>query len=112
MTYNSLQFFPFFAIFLILYLLMPRVKLRQIVILIGNIFYMLAAGKGMLFVLAATSLVVYAAARAIDHIYSGYEREKEGLTPKEGAALFAGYKKRAKKYLISPLSSRQVKYLK
>ena len=102
MTYNSLQFFPFFAIFLILYLLMPRVKLRQIVILIGNIvFYMLAAGKGTLFVLAATSLVVYAAARAIDHIYSGYEREKEGLTPKEGAALFAGYKKRAKKYLLA-----------
>ncbi len=84
MTYNSLQFFPFFAIFLILYLLMPRVKLRQIVILIGNIvFYMLAAGKGTLFVLAATSLVVYAAARAIDHIYSGYEREKEGLTDRK-----------------------------
>ena len=103
MTYNSLQFFPFFATFLILYLLMPRVRLRQIIILIGNIvFYMLAAGRGMLFVLAATSLVVYAAGRTIDHIYSGYEREKEGLTPKEGAALFAGYKKRAKKYDMIP----------
>ncbi|MDE7211194.1 MAG: hypothetical protein K2O03_07090, partial [Lachnospiraceae bacterium] len=61
MTYNSLQFILFFAVFLVLYLLMPRVRLRQIVILIGNVvFYKLAAGFNMLAVLVGTSLVIYA----------------------------------------------------
>ncbi len=101
MTYNSLQFILFFAIFLIIYLLMPRVRLRQIVILGGNIvFYKLAAGFHMLAVVIGTSLVVYGTGRIIEHIYSGYEAEKEGLTPKEAAVLFAGYKKRAKKFLL------------
>lgn len=101
MTYNSLQFILFFAAFLMIYLLMPRVRLRQLVILTGNIvFYTLAGGFGMLSILIGTSLVVYAAGRCIGHIYAGYETEKEGLTPKEAAALFAGYKKRAKKILL------------
>lgn len=101
MTYNSLQFILFFAAFLILYLLMPRVRLRQAVILIGNIiFYKLAGGFNMLAVLIGTSLVVYVTGRIIEHIYAGCETKKEGLTPKEAAALFAGYKKRAKKFLL------------
>lgn len=104
MTYNSLQFILFFAVFLTLYLLMPRVRLRQIVILIGNVvFYKLAAGFNMLAVLVGTSLVIYVAGRIIDHIYAGYEAEKEGLTPKEATALFADYKKRAKKFLLLAL---------
>ncbi len=101
MAYHSLQFILFFALFLILYLLMPRVRLRQIVILIGNVvFYKLSSGFNMLAVLVGTSLVIYVAGRIMEHIYAGYEAEKEGLAPKEAATLFAGYKKRAKKFLL------------
>ncbi len=101
MTYNSLQFILFFAIFLILYLLMPRVRLRQTVILVGNVvFYKLASGFNMLAVLVGTSLVIYVTGRIIEHIYADYETKKEGLNPKEAAALFAGYKKHAKKFLL------------
>ncbi len=101
MTYNSLQFILFFAVFLCIYLLMPHVRLRQLVILIGNLlFYKLAGSFSMLAVLIATSLLVYITGRIIEHIYAGYEVQKEGLTPKEATALFAGYKKRARKFLI------------
>lgn len=104
MTYNSLGFLLFFSIFLICYLLMPNVRLRQAVILVGSlVFYLLAAGPAVLLILIGTANVVYLCGRQINQIYAGYEQEKEGLTPKEQAVLFAGYKKQSKKYLVAAL---------
>lgn len=105
MTYNSLGFFVFFAIFLICYLLMPNGKLRQAVILVGSLaFYLLAAGPAVLMILIGTAIAVYLCSRQITKIYVGYDKEKEGLSPKEQAALFAEYKKKSKKYLIAALT--------
>lgn len=104
MTYNSLGFFVFFAIFLICYLLMSNGKLRQAVILVGSLaFYLLAAGPAVLMILIGTAILVYLCSRQITKIYVGYDKEKEGLSPKEQAALFAEYKKKSKKYLIAAL---------
>lgn len=104
MTYNSLSFFPFFACFIILYLLMPKIWLRQVIILVGSLlFYIYAGGSQALIVVVFTSLIVYIISRCMDKIYAGYEQEKEGLTPKESAALFASYKKRSKKFLLLAL---------
>ncbi|MDE7299361.1 MAG: hypothetical protein K2N94_11120, partial [Lachnospiraceae bacterium] len=104
MTYNSLPFVLFFACFAAVYLVMPRVWLRQAVILLGSLaFYIFAGGPHALAVVVATSVIVYAASRAIDRVYAGYETEKNGLTPKEAAALFAGYKKRGRKILVPAL---------
>ncbi len=104
MTYNSLPFVAFFACFAALYLVMPGIRLRQAVILLGSLaFYLFAGSPHALIMIAAVSAVVYAASRAIDRVYAGYESEKEGLTPKEAAALFAGYKKRGRKILVPAL---------
>ena len=104
MTYNSLSFFPFFACFIIIYLLMPKIWLRQIIILAGSLlFYIYAGGAQALVIVVFTSFIVYIISRCIDKIYAGYEQEKEGLTPKESAALFASYKKRSKKFLLLAL---------
>ena len=76
---------------------MPDVKLRQAVILAGSfIFYLLAAGPAVLMILIGTAVVVYLCSRQIAKIYIGYDKEKEGLTPKEQAVLFAEYKKNTK----------------
>ena len=101
MSYNSLEFLLFFAGFMAVYLIMPRVWLRRLVILAGSLFFYYCAGsKSMLTILIATSLVVYLASRCMDRVYRGYDAEKEGMTPKEAAALLAAYKKRSKKYLL------------
>lgn len=100
MSYNTLTFIFFFAIYLSIYLLMPRVWLRQAVILAGSlIFYRYTGRLTPLAILLATSVIVYAASRCMDKIYDGYETEKAGLSPKEQAALFAEYKKKSRKYL-------------
>ena len=102
MTYNSLGFLAFFAIFLIIYLLMPNARLRQAVILIGNlIFYKLAGSFKLLAIVLTTSVIVYTVSRCIERIYAGYDEEKTGHTPKEQAVIFASYKKRSKKYLVA-----------
>lgn len=101
MTYNSIPFIIFFAVYLLIYLVMPKVVLRQAVILIGSIiFYKYACGWNLLVVILATSFVVYFISRCIEHVYAGFEKEKEGLKPKEQALLFAKFKKKSKKYLL------------
>lgn len=105
MSYNSLTFILFFAVYLVIYLCMPRVWLRQGVILVGSlVFYRYAGRLTPLAILLLTSVIVYAASLCIAKIYDGYEVEKEGLSAKEQAVLFAGYKKKSRKYLWAALA--------
>ena len=102
-SYVSMSFLIFLAALVPVYLLMPRVKMRQLVLLAGNlIFYVLAGGRTLLAVLLTTTLVVYAASRLIGRLYGGFEAEvqEKKLPPKEKTKLFAAYKKRAKRYLV------------
>lgn len=104
MTYNSLAFLFFFAIFISVYLLMPSVRMRQAVILLGSLtFYCLAGSPLLLLLVVLGTLVVYACSRRMESIYAGFEQEKQGMTPKEAAVLFASYKKRSRKYLMAAL---------
>lgn len=100
MSYNTFEFIGFLAVFLMIYCLMPNVRMRQIMILIGNLFFYSFAGKKCLLIVLFTSVVVYLVSRMMERVYAGYELEKAGLTPKEQMALFATYKKRCRKYLI------------
>ncbi len=101
MSYNSFQFVVFFAVYLIIYLLMPRRWMKQMVILIGSIiFYLSMGGYNLLAVIIGTSIIVYGASRWIERIYGAYDKEKDGLAPKEQAALFATYKKKTIKVLL------------
>ena len=48
MTYNSLAFLFFFAIFISVYLLMPSVRMIQAVILLGSLTFYCLAGSPLL----------------------------------------------------------------
>ncbi len=102
MSYNSAGFLIFFGAFLLLYVLMPRVWLRQAVILAGNIvFYLFAGGKSLLAVLFATTVVVYAVSVLMGKVYEGFEAETAEMKPKERMQILPGYRKKAVRYLIA-----------
>ncbi len=104
MTYNSIYFILFLAVFFAVYFMMPKVGMKQCVILLGNIFfYRFAGGLNYLLIIVGTSLVVYIVGRLMDRVYGGYEEEVRDLSGKEKAAILAGYKKRCKKVLIAGL---------
>ncbi len=105
MSYNSVSFFVFLLFFFCIYFLVPKgkTKAKQAVILAGNLVFYRFAGLNRLAVLIGTSLIVYGTSRILEHIYAGYETEKEGLKPKEQAALLARYKKRCRKWLYLAL---------
>lgn len=66
MTYNSLAFFVFLFFFFIVYFLMPNVRLRQIIILTGNLIFYSFAGMDKLLLVIITSLVVYVFSRLME----------------------------------------------
>lgn len=102
MAYNSIEFIIAFLCFLTIYLIMPHVRLRQLVILVGSVaFYLMNGTPKMLAFLVGTSVIVYVTGFIIDRVYAGFEKEKEGLSPKESMALLPGYKKRAKKFVVA-----------
>ncbi len=104
MSYNSLIFFVCLLIFLLVYFLMRRQKVKLVWIFVANIvFYWWAGGRAALWIVAATAVVVYLATRKMDSIYSKFDEEKEGLLPKEQTRLFAEYKKKTRKFLILAL---------
>ena len=101
MTYNSIYFILFLAVFLSIYFIVPRVGMRQGVILIGNfVFYRFAGGLNCLLIIIGTSVIVYFISRWMEKIYSGYDSKKESLSKKDQTAALAEYKKRCKKVLI------------
>lgn len=100
MSYNTVEFIFFLTVFLIIYWIMPNVKLRQAVILIGNLVFYWFAGWECLLLVVLTAIVVYGASRLMERIYAGFEIEKAGLTPKDRTVLFAKYKKRCLKFVL------------
>lgn len=101
MSYNSIEFLLFFVCFMAVYLIMPRVWLRQLVILAGSVvFYLFNASFSMLAVIVFASVVVYAFTRCMERTYLQYEQAKEGLTPKEASALLGQYKKKNRIFLV------------
>ncbi len=101
MTYVSLNFIFFLAAFFLLFFMVPGTRLKQAVVLAGNIcFYYFAGGIQGLFVILFISLVTYAASRFMGRIYEPYDKEIEGLDYKAKMALFASYKKKTKLILI------------
>ena len=106
MSYISFSFLLFLAVLMTLYLLMPSVRLRQIILLAGNlVFYICAGGRSLLAILIATTFIVYAASRLMGRVYEGFESETTAkeLKPKEKSQLLASYRKRAKAVLIPSL---------
>ncbi len=106
MSYISFSFLLFLAVLMTLYLLMPSVRLRQIILLAGNlVFYICAGGRSLLAILIATTFIVYAASRLMGRVYEGFESETAAkeLKPKEKSQLLASYRKRAKAVLIPSL---------
>ena len=99
MSYNTMEFFIFLLIFLVVYFLMPNKKLRLAVVFAGNIYFYQTAGFSKLFIILGVSVIVYVTSRILENIYAGFEKEKVDLSPKEQVAVLAGYKKRCKKWI-------------
>ena len=60
LSYISLQFLIFIATFFALYFIAPNIKLKQAVILLGNlVFYRYAAGLNALCFVVLASVVAY-----------------------------------------------------
>ena len=104
MEYNSALFFVFLFLFLCVYFVIRNPKIKKRWILVGNLGFYLWSGWAALAIVGATSAVIFWAAGRIGKVYRGFEEERQGLSPKEQAALLGNYKKRAKKYLLGALT--------
>ena len=103
LSYNTFFFLIFLFVFLCIYFLLRKQKAKQIWILFGSVVFYAWSGLAALFIVLATGSIVYLAARKMGSLYVGYEKEKEGLPPKEQTVLFMDYKKKAKKYLLTAM---------
>lgn len=99
MSYLSFQFFVFLTILLSLYYLVPRMWMKQGIILAGNIVFLWKAGMDALVIVIGTSLVAYWTTRLIERKYAGYEKEKADLPRKQRIEVFNFYKKSVRIYL-------------
>jgi len=104
MSYLSLKFALFLAIFLGLYYLAPKLWMKQGIILAGNIIFCLEAGLSAMIIVMGTSLVAYGAARLIERRYAEYEKVKAELPLKKRVELFNAYKKKNRIYLYAALA--------
>ncbi len=101
MSYTSLVFFVCLLLFLLVYFLARRQKIKLFWIFVANVvFYLWAGGRAAIWIVAASAVVVYLVTRKMDSIYDQYDSEAEGLDKKEQTALFAEYKKKTRKFLI------------
>jgi len=103
-SYLSLQFLAFLIVLLCLYYLVPKLWMKQGIILAGNMVFFWGAGWSALLIVLGTALAIYAAARLIGWKYAGYEREKEDLPLKKRVELFNAYKKKARWILYAALA--------
>lgn len=103
MSYLSLEFLVFLAVFFILYYLAPKLWMKQGIILAGNMVFFWRAGVSALVIVIGTSLAAYAATRLIERTYAGYEKEKADLPLKKRVEVFNSYKKGCKGYLYAAL---------
>lgn len=103
MSYLSLQFVLFLAIFFCLYFLAPKLWMKQGVILVGNMVFFWEAGVSALAIVIGTSLAAYTVTRLIERTYAAYEKEKADLPLKKRIEVFNAYKKKARVYLYAAL---------
>ncbi len=93
-SYTSLVFFCALLVFLLVYFLMRRQRVKAVWILVANlVFYAWAGGWSALLIVFATGFIVYLASRRIETIYSGSESRK--IDPER--------KKKARRFLILAL---------
>ncbi len=101
MSYNSLVFFVLLLLFLLVYFLARRQKVKLFWIFVANVvFYLFAGGWAAIWIVTASAVVVYLITRKMGSIYDRYDIAAEGLEKKEQTALFADYKKKARRFLI------------
>lgn len=105
MAYNTTMFWLFLGVFILVFLLLRGQKGRRMWILLGSCAFYIWSGLGAFIIVLGTALIVYAATRKIDKIYSEYDIQKEGLRPKEQVELFGQYKKTTIKYLMAAMVS-------
>lgn len=104
LSYHTLGFILFFALFLLIFFVMQANIIRRGVILVGNlVFYYWMGGRGALVVVIATSLIVYAGAALMGSVYLQFERSSSGLTNREKKAHLGKYRTRARVFLILTL---------
>ncbi len=101
MGYTSIVFWGCLIFFFCVYFLLKNRTLKTAWILVANIvFYAWSGGWAALWILFATSIVVYAISLRMESIYKGFEAETADMTSKEKMPVLDGYKKRTKRYLI------------
>ncbi len=103
MSYLSLKFMLFLAVFLCLYYLAPKLWMKQGIVLAGNIVFCWEAGRSALIIVIGTTLAAYGATRLIEQRYAEYEKVKAELPLKKRVELFNSYKKRCRIYLHATL---------
>lgn len=94
MTYISLDFFYFLLIFLTAYSVVRKQHFKQLILLVGNIYFYCYAGISALFIILCSAVIVFIGTRWMDSIYSGYRAESAELAPPEKIKLFSAYKKK------------------
>lgn len=104
MTYISVNFIYFLIVFLLIYSIVPNNKLKQAVVLIGNLCFYIWAGKGALCIVLVSAALVYLGTRIIDKIYTGYRGKVQGLDPVKTVSIFKEYKKKTIYIVITVLS--------
>lgn len=104
MTYISFSFILFIAVFMVLFHILPHTRLKQVVILAGNLFfYTMADGLLQLIPMIILSVVIYFAAFCITGIYAPIDKETEGLSYREKTKIIQKYKIRARMVLVPAL---------
>ena len=100
MSYNSEFYIGFLAVFLIVYFLMPRPRLRLFVILAGNMFfYKFAGGLNPMTVIFATAILVWFITMKMGRGYEECEKQTADLDRKAKNALINEAKKKNRKWL-------------
>ena len=93
MQYNTVHFIIFFTVFLLIYLSQTTVRMRKIILLIGNLFFYTFNGDGScLLLLLAISLITYADSIIMGLIYRSFEKNTKDLSKKEKQAALIRYK--------------------
>lgn len=95
MTYISVNFIYFLIVFLLIYSIVPNTKVKQALVLAGNLCFYYWAGKSALVIVLGSALVVYLGTRIIDKTYAGYRAEATGMDPIDKVNLLKKYKKKS-----------------
>lgn len=102
-SYNSLYYIIFLLICVIAYYVMPSKK-RWLILLISSLLFYMCAGVAQLFVLLATSLIIWTASLLIHKSYAKADEEltQKNLTGKAKLEFLLPKKKKCRNYILIP----------